>query len=148
MKLVQLSVFLENKPGQLSVPCKALAEAGINIYTLSLADTSQFGILRLIVRDWERARKVLNDAGCVCKVTEVVALEVTDQPGGLHEILHICDTQGINIEYMYAFTFRRGDKAVLIFCFENPDAAIAALQAEGYNVVDSVSLYESDAKRS
>jgi hypothetical protein len=86
MKLNQLSVFLENKPGKLSVPCKALAKAGINILTLSLADTHQFGILRLVLPDWQRARKVLEDAGCVVNVTEVVAIEVPDKPGGLARV--------------------------------------------------------------
>ncbi|HOC38806.1 MAG TPA: amino acid-binding protein, partial [Thermodesulfobacteriota bacterium] len=83
MKLTQLSVFLENKPGRLTEPCRVLAEEGIDILTLSLADTQQFGILRILVRDWERAREVLEQAHCVVNATEVVALEVEDRPGGL-----------------------------------------------------------------
>src|SRR5690606_18352757 len=83
MKLKQLSLFVENRPGQMKTPFKALAEAGVNILTLSLADTQQFGILRLIVQDWERAKRVLEQAGCVVNVTEVVAIEVEDRPGGL-----------------------------------------------------------------
>ena len=140
MKLNQLSVFLENKPGRLSHPCKALAEAGINISTLSLADTQQFGIMRLILRDWEKALDVLKAAGCVVKVTEVVAVEVPDRPGGLQGILEAVEAEGVNIEYMYAFTFRSGDKAVLVFRFDEPDQAIAALQAKGVSVLDSVEL--------
>ena len=141
MKIKQLSVFLENKPGRLSVPCQTLAKAGINILTLSLADTEQFGILRLIVRDWQRARQVLEDAGCVVNVTEVLASEVEDKPGGLARILETIEQAGVNLEYMYAFTFRSEDKAVLVFRFEDPDAAIKLLKSKGFNLVDSVELY-------
>jgi hypothetical protein len=142
MKINQLSVFLENKPGRLSHPCKALAEAGINLLTLSLADTQQFGILRLIVRDWEKARDVLTQAGCVVRVTEVVAIEVADRPGGLEEVLKVIEAEGVNIEYMYAFTFRSHDRAVLVFRFDAPDAAIKTLQAKGVNVLQDVELYK------
>jgi len=141
MKLKQLSVFLENKPGRLSVPCRALAQAGINMLTLSLADTQQFGILRIIVREWEKAKEVLERAGCVVNVSEVVAVEVADRPGGLARILEVVEQAGLNLDYMYAFTFRRGDKAVLVFRFEQPDAAIKALQKAGINLVADVELY-------
>jgi hypothetical protein len=141
MKLHQLSLFLENKPGHLKTACRALADRGINILTLSLADTQQFGILRLIVRDWEKARKVLEDAGFVVNDTEVVAVEVADCPGGMADVLEVVDRTGINIEYMYAFTFRKEDKAVLVFRFDNPDRAIPLLQSEGINIVGSVELY-------
>ncbi len=141
MKIHQLSMFLENKPGRLSEPCHILAKAGINILTLSVADTQQFGILRLIVLDWERAKTVLEEAGCVVNITEVVATEVEDRPGGLTKILDIIETAGLNIEYMYAFTFRSGDRAVIVFRFDNPDLAISVLQAKGINIVDNVELY-------
>jgi len=142
MKLKQLSLFLENRPGRLSVPCRVLARAGVNIVTLSLADTQQFGILRLIVRDWEKAKAALERGGCVVNVTEVVAIEVQDRPGGLAEVLEIIDQLGANIEYMYAFTFRRGDKAVLVFRFEDPDATIRQLQEKGINPIADVDVYE------
>src|ERR1035441_4495452 len=87
MKIKQLSVFLENKPGALSAPCRLLAKAGINIQTCSLADTREFGILRLVVEDTEKARRLLQRNGFAVKVTEVIALEVADQPGGLAAIL-------------------------------------------------------------
>lgn len=135
-------MFLENKPGRLSEPCHLLAKAGINILTLSVADTQQFGILRLIVRDWEQAKEVLEKSGCVVNVTEVVATEVEDKPGGLTEILDIIEEAGLNIEYMYAFTFRSGDKAVIVFRFNNPDLAIEALQAKNINVIENVELYD------
>jgi hypothetical protein len=145
MKINQLSVFLENKPGQLSKPCRALAEAGINILTLSLADTQQFGIMRLIIHQWAKAKAVLEKAGCVVKVTEVVAIEVSDRPGGLAEVLEGIEAAAINIEYMYAFTFRSGDKAIIIFRFDDPDGAIRALQSKGINVVGNVGLYDRAA---
>jgi hypothetical protein len=145
MKITQLSVFLENKPGRLSEPCKVLAEAGISIVTLSLADTEQFGILRLIVEDWQKARKALADSGAVVNATEVVATEVEDRPGGLADLLTILEKGGVNIEYMYAFTFGRQDRAVLIFRFEDPDAAIEVLQGAGVNVIDHVGLFGSEA---
>ncbi|MCX7591815.1 MAG: ACT domain-containing protein, partial [Kiritimatiellae bacterium] len=98
MKIKQLSLFLENKPGHLSAICRTLARANINISTLSLADTEQFGILRLIVQDWQRAQKVLEDAGFVVNVTDVVAMVVDDRPGGMAEILEILEKARTNIE--------------------------------------------------
>jgi hypothetical protein len=141
MKLSQLSVFLENKPGRLSVPCKVLAASHLNILTLSLADTQQFGIMRLIVRDWRHAKTALEKAGCVVTVTEVIAAEVDDRPGGLAHVLEVIEKAGMNLEYMYAFTFRSHEKAILVFRFEDPDAAIKVLQAGGVNVLKDVELY-------
>jgi hypothetical protein len=141
MKIHQLSLFLENKPSQLTEPCRLLAEAGIDIRTLTLADTKQFGILRLIVSDWEKGAHVLEETGYVVNVTEVVAVEVPDRPGGLAELLGIFEKTGLNIEYMYAFTFSHGDTAVMIFRFDNPDAAIERLQSAGINVVESLEAY-------
>jgi hypothetical protein len=139
MKLHQLSLFLENQPGQITEPCRALAIAGIDIRTLSLADTERFGILRLIVSDWRKAAVVLEEAGYVVNVTEVVAIEVADRPGGVTEIMEALD--GINVEYMYAFPFGRGEKAVLIFRFDQPDAAVEQLRAAGINMVAGVDVY-------
>jgi hypothetical protein len=140
VKLHQLSLFLENKPGQLIEPCRLLAREGINIRTLALADTERFGILRLVVSDWEKARELLQNAGYIANVTEVVAVEVSDSPGGLARILETLENSGVNIEYMYAFTFGRNDRAVLIFRFDQPDAAIELLQGAGINVVNGVEL--------
>ena len=142
MKLQQLSLFLENKPGQIKIPCQALAKAGINILTLSLADTQQFGILRLIVREWERAKKVLEEAGCVVNMTEVLALDVIDKPGGLGDLLDLLDKAKLDIEYMYAFTSgTRGHKAALIFRFADPDAAIKVLHKHDISIVSSEKLF-------
>ena len=141
MKLQQLSVFLENRPGQLKRACDLLAQANINIQTLSLADTKQFGILRLIMPEWERAKTVLEEGGFVTKTTEVLAVQVADRPGGLAEILTQVEAVGLNVEYMYAFTFGHEDRAVLIFRFDNPDKAIETLKAGGINMVGGVDLY-------
>jgi hypothetical protein len=141
MKIHQLSLFLENKPGQMTEPCRLLAQAGINIRTLTLADTEQFGILRLIVSDWQKGDRLLEEAGYVVNVTEVVAVEVPDRPGGLAELLAVFDHTDINIEYMYAFTFGRGDTAVMIFRFDKPDAAIERLQLAGNIIVGSTEVY-------
>ena len=142
MKINQLSVFLENKPGQLSEPIRALADAGINILTLSLADTQQFGIMRLVVKEWEKARDVLKKVGAVVKVTEVVAIEVVDRPGGLASVLEVIESGGMNIEYMYAFTFRREDRAVMVLRFDEPDKAIAVLQKNKVKVISQAELHD------
>ncbi len=141
MKIMQLSVFLENKPGHMSAICRKLADEGINILTLSLADTHQFGILRLIVPDWQKAKTVLREAGCVVSTTEVVATQIEDRPGGLARILGILEKADMNVEYMYAFTYREKDRAILVFRFDEPDAAVKVLQENGVNVLGSVELY-------
>jgi hypothetical protein len=141
MKIHQISLFLENKPGHLNAICRTLADAQINIVTLSLADTQQFGIVRLIVEEWQKAKEVLEGAGYVVNVREVVAASVADKPGGMAEILDIIGKAGVNIEYMYAFTFRHGKEAVLVFRFDNPDRAIEALKAAGRGVLDALALF-------
>jgi len=141
MTVKQLSLFLENRPGQLKVPCRLLGDAGINILALSLADTEQFGILRLIVREWERAYEVLKAGGCVVNVAEVVAVDVPDRPGGLADALEVIEQAELDVEYMYPFTNRAGDKAVLLFRFNDPQAAVAQLQAGGLKVLPSEELF-------
>jgi hypothetical protein len=142
MKLKQLSVFLENKPGRLRELCALLAENGVNIITLSLADTEQFGILRLIIKDYDAAKALLEENGFVGKLTDVIAVEVKDEPGGLSNILKIEEQYGISVEYMYAFTIKSGENAVLLFRFDDMDKAVAALQTAGLNVLNSVELYQ------
>jgi hypothetical protein len=141
MKLPQLSVFLENRPGSLMEPLKVLADANINLVSISLADTEQFGILRLVLKDWEFAKSVLEKDGWVVNVSDVVAVDVDDQPGGLVKMLAILAEAGINIEYMYAFALRRNVKAVLLFRFEDPDAAIEVLEKAGIGIVQEAELY-------
>ena len=141
MKIHQLSLFLENRPGQMAAPCRLLADSGINIRTLTLADTQRFGILRLIVSDWQSARTLLEDAGYLTNVTEVVAVEVDDRPGGMARLLQVIEDSEINVEYMYAFTFGRENRAALIFRFDKPDEAIELLRAAGQNVLADVEVY-------
>jgi hypothetical protein len=140
MKLKQLSLFLENQPGALSRPVRLLAKAKFSILTLSIAEGNQFGILRLILRDWEKAKRLLEKNGFVVRVTDMVAVEVADQPGGLSKILDLVEKAGINVEFMYAFTEKRENKAVLVFRFDDPDNAIKILQRSKVNVVASVDL--------
>jgi hypothetical protein len=135
MKIQQLSVFAENKPGHLAGPCRLLAQQGIDIRALALADTQKFGILRLIVSDPAKATRVLEAAGHVVKPTEVIAIAVADQPGGLAQVLTALEGTPVNIEYMYAFPFGHGGKAVLIFRFDDPDKAIEILQSKGVPVL-------------
>lgn len=142
MKLKQLSVFLENKPGRLREACSILADNQINLITLSLADTEQFGILRLIVSDSETAKTVLQEAGFVAKITEVIAVEVKDEPGGLSNVLKIEEDSGIGVEYMYAFTIKSGENAVMIFRFDDMDKAVDALQKAGFNVLAAAEIHQ------
>jgi len=141
MKIHQLSVFVENRPGHLIAPCQRLAQAGINIVALSLAETQQYGILRLIVRDWQQAKEVLQSGGFRVTVTEVLAVQVDDRPGGLVEVLAPISAAGLNVEYMYAFSTKAGEQAVLVFRFEDPDRALHALQGSTLSFVDTVELF-------
>jgi hypothetical protein len=141
MKVEQISIFLENKPGGLEEVTRILKDAGINIRTLSLADTTDFGILRLIVNDVDRASQVLKEQGFRISRTLVVAVEVPDRPGGLHGILAVLTKNGINVEYLYAFVERSGEHAVIIFRFDAPDKAIEVLQKNGLTVLPGAKLY-------
>ena len=135
MRIRQISMFLENKPGQLSAVCRDLAEAGVNIATLSLADTSDFGIVRMIVDDHEKAKAVLAEKGHVANVREVIAVCVPDRPGGMAEVMQVLDQAGANIEYSYAFAFHKGEKAVLVFRFDDNAKAENALKTAGYTTL-------------
>lgn len=135
MKIRQISIFLENKPGQLAAICRALADAKINIATLSLADTADFGIARLIVDDHEKAKAILAAAGHVANVREVLAVCVPDRPGGMAEVMSVLNAAGANVEYSYAFAFHKGEKAVLVFRFDDNDKAESALKAAGFTTL-------------
>lgn len=141
MKAEQISIFIENKSGRLAEITRILGEADINIRALSLADTSDFGILRLIVNDGAKAATVLKENGFTVSKTEVVAVEVPDRPGGLAAILQTLDREAINVEYMYAFVERCGGNAVIIFRFDETDKAIATLQARNFNILEGSRLY-------
>lgn len=140
MKVKQLSVFLENRKGRLAGIAGVLAEARVNILALSLADTSDFGILRLIVDDVARADAALKANNVVSMVNEVTAVEVENKPGGLARILGVVDGVGVNVEYMYAFAEPQSDKAALIFRFDDPEKAVAALNQAGINVFAEIDL--------
>ena len=140
MTVKQLSVFLENKPGTLTGPCRLLANAGINIQTFALADTKEFGILRLIVHEWEKAKQVLEHNGCVVRVTEVVALEVPDRPGGLVHLLEILEHAQVNVEYTYAFTDKQGGNGLLVFRFDSAEKAVKALHGAKVSVLGTTEL--------
>lgn len=141
MHVEQISIFIENKFGRLAEVTRILGDTGINIRTLSLADTSDFGILRLIVNDAEKAKTVLKERGFTVSKTEVVAVEIPDRPGGLADILQVLDTDGINVEYMYAFVERCGENAVMIFRFDETAKAIATLTAKGFQILSGERLY-------
>lgn len=132
MQIRQISIFLENRPGQLSQICRDLADAGISIATLSLADASDFGIVRMIVDDHEKAQNVLTDKGHVVNVCKVVAVCVPDRPGGMAGVMAALDGAGVNIEYSYAFSFHSGERAVLVFRFTDNAKAETALADAGY----------------
>jgi len=134
MKIRQISVFIENKVGRIMEITEVLGQNGVNIRALSLADTSDFGILRMIVNDIGKAMTVLKDRGFIVKESFVVAVEVPDRPGGLAAVLKLLSEKGVNVEYMYAFFEQPQSKALLIFRFENPDEAVRILQANGLNV--------------
>lgn len=135
MKVEQISVFLENKSGRLAEVTETLASAGINLRALSLADTADFGILRLIVRDTEKAKSVLKDGGFTVGKTAVLAVEVPDRPGGMAGILSSLAEKDINVEYMYAFVQKSGEHAVIIFRFDDLDGAINALKEKGVKIL-------------
>ena len=128
MRVEQIAVFLENKSGRLAEITDVLAKNDINIRALSVADTADFGILRLIVNKVDQAQKVLKENGFTVGKTAVIAVEVPDQAGGLAGVLKTVEADGLNVEYMYAFVNKSGEKAVLIFRFDEMDKAIQSLQ--------------------
>jgi hypothetical protein len=141
MKVEQISIFLENKSGRLAEVTGVLAKAGVNIRALSLADTADFGILRLIVNKTDQAKQILKESGFTVAKTAVIALEVPDSPGGLAGILSTLDKAGINVEYMYAFVQRSGDNAIIIFRFDELDKATRVLLDAGVRVLRAEEVY-------
>ncbi len=141
MRVEQISIFLENKAGRLAQVSRVLSEAGVNIRALSLADTSDFGILRLIMDNNDKAKAVLKEHGFTVAKTDVVAVEVEDKPGGLSRILDILSEQNVNVEYMYAFVQHTGKDAVIIFRFDDIDTAVRLLQKNHVKVLDGKIVY-------
>ena len=142
MRVKQVSVFLENRAGRLDEVAELLGSKKINIRALSLADTSDFGILRLIVNKPDDACKVLHNAGFTTRFTEVIAVEVPDKPGGLAQVLRIFKSCDLNVEYLYAFVEKKAQGAVVIFRVEEIDRAIGILQQKGVNLLTGEEVYK------
>lgn len=143
MQVEQISVFLENKTGRLAEVTRCLAVADINIRALSLADTSDFGILRLIVNDPAKAKAALRDCGFTVGVNAVMAVEVPDHPGGLDKILTLLEESEINVEYMYAYVRPLSQQAVLIFRFDKTDEALELMQRNNIIIIPGETIYNS-----
>lgn len=141
MKVKQISIFLENKSGRLAKVTKVLGDNAINIRALSIADTADFGILRLIVNDPEKAWNVLKAEGFTVTSTEVIAVQIPDSPGGLASVLASLDALGVNIEYMYAFVGKANGEAVVVFRVESIDQAIPVLQNGGVRLLKGEEVY-------
>jgi hypothetical protein len=134
---------MENKPGHLQNILRILAEKKVNIVTLTIAETTDFGILRLIVSDPETAHKTLHENRITSSLTDVLAIEIEDKPGSLYNAVETFAKNNLNIEYMYAFTEKRADKAVMIFRFDDIEEAKRALSGAGYQIVNRIDLIKA-----
>ncbi|MGN0845995.1 MAG: ACT domain-containing protein [Kiritimatiellia bacterium] len=143
MTINQISVFLENKVGQLAQVCRVLAENDISLVTLSLAETQDFGIARLIVDNHEKAETVLRTNKFLVKTTPVVAVTVPDRPGGMSQVVSTLSEKGCDIEYSYAFAFNNNEKAVLVFRFKDDAAAQAVLFKAGFTTLNENQIQEA-----
>jgi hypothetical protein len=137
----QISLFLENKEGRLANVCRVLGNEGINIRALSIADTTDFGILRLIVNNPQKAYAVLKEHKFAVSITDVLAMEVADTPGGLAGTLERLDEAGINVEYMYAFLGTTSQEALVIIRVENPQEALHVIRKAGINILEGDRVY-------
>ena len=135
MRVEQISIFLENTSGRLAAVTRILADAGVNIRSLSLADTADFGVLRLIVDRTDQAQQVLKDNGFTVGKTDVIAVEMSDKPGGLHHVVEVLDREDLNIEYMYAFVQKKGGNAIVVFKITDAERAVEALKASGIPIL-------------
>jgi len=140
-KVNQISVFLENKSGRLAELTRTLANHKINIRALCIAETIDYGVLRLIVNDPQATRIALTNAGFTVTSTEVLVVQMPDRPGALAEVVDALASQGINIEYVYAFVARSGEDAFVVFRLEQMAAAIKALSARGIRILSSEEVY-------
>ncbi|HEX8947798.1 MAG TPA: ACT domain-containing protein [Dissulfurispiraceae bacterium] len=141
MKVKQISIFLENRKGRLHEALDVLGKARINIRALSIADTSEFGILRLIIPDPDKARKVLEKNKFTVRENNVIAVEVPDNPGGLAKVLAALNSSDINVEYMYAFVEKKKDKAIVVLRTEDVTAGIRALKKAGISMLKAEEVY-------
>ncbi len=143
MQIQQLSIFVENKAGRLMEIVDVLKEKNVNISALSLADTTDFGVLRMIVCDPEKAKAALRDSGVIVKTTPVLALPIDDTPGGLAAMLSLLASERVAVEYMYAFATRREGKAVMVLRVDDAQRAQSILTAKGFGDVDAAQLFEN-----
>ncbi|MFH0976144.1 MAG: amino acid-binding protein [Spirochaetota bacterium] len=141
MIVKQISVFMENKPGHLENILKVLADNDINVLTVTVADMSNFGILRLIVNDLEKAKSVFKKANITCSVTDLLAVELSDKPGALCKAIQAFTKHSLNIEYIYTFGRKSEDNGVMLFRFEDIEAAKKAISAEGYKIIKTIEIY-------
>lgn len=137
----QISVFLENKSGRLVRVAEVLGEAGINLRGLSIADTSDFGILRMIVDQPDKAVTTLKEKGIMASVTDVIAIEVPDHPGGLAKVLAYLNEAGINIEYLYSFIEKAAANAIIMMRVERIDDALEVLEKNNVPIVGNDRIY-------
>lgn len=142
MLVKQISIFLENKSGRLAEVTSILGNEGIDISALSIADTTDFGILRLIVNKPEQAEKILKENGFTVSCTDVIAIAVVDEPGGLATALSILDEVSIGIEYMYAFVGKATNEALVILRVEEPERAVEALDKNNIRVLPAERVYK------
>lgn len=140
MFIKQLSIFVENKFGRLESIIDTIGKNGINIRALSIADTTDFGILRVIVDDTEKAKKCLSDAGVIAKATDVIAVYIDDETGGLAKVLGYLTEEKISVEYMYAFLSRDTSKALMVVKADDEERAEKALRLKGVEMLDSKDL--------
>jgi hypothetical protein len=138
MTIDQLSLFVENKPGELVEPCRLLADAGIHICALALEEMAQLTMLRLITADWRKAKAILDNAGYVVNVSAVVAVEVAAGPGAIADLFQLLGNAGINIEHAYSYPEGQG-RTILIMQFDQPQAAVVSLKQAGIAMLDPVS---------
>lgn len=137
MQIKQISVFLENNAGRLGEVTRVLANAGINIRAISIADTADFGILRLIADKSHEAVKALTNAGFTTRISDVVAVEINDTPGSLAKVMELFEKSQVNIEYLYASLEGKTGKAVVIFKMENFEKGLKLVEENGLSMVDT-----------
>lgn len=140
MYVKQLSIFLENKPGKLQSILKVLKDGNINMLTLTIAELSDFGIVRMVVDKPAEAKTLLKENRITCSITDVLAIAIDDTPGSLLGAIDMFKEKNLNIEYMYAFTEKKGDKAIMIFRFEDVELAAKTLVEEGYDVMKNIDI--------
>jgi hypothetical protein len=143
MKVSQISVFLENKEGRIYEVCELLGKHKINIDALNIAESEGFGVLRMIVNKPKAAMTALKEKGFSANQTAILAVEVEDRPGGLADVLKIISTNKLNVEYMYGFTIRKSDRAMMVFRFDDPDKAAEILQANKVRIIRGSEIQEA-----